>query len=84
MLNSIREESSMPARELIDGIDTDTNLGESPKQMDMHNIHHYSSIYIIIGIITAVMLFLKYERVSFDLTSISMPNLASPENVEST
>lgn len=74
----------MPARELIDGIDTYTNLGESPKEMDVHNIHHYSLIYIIIVIITTIMLFLKYKRVSFDLTSISMPNLASPENVEST
>lgn len=84
MLNSIREESSMPAREVIDGIDIDGNLGEPPKQIDMHNIHHYSLIYTIIVILTAIMLFLRYKRVSFDLTSISMPNLASPENVEST
>lgn len=84
-LNSIREQATNPLRDMSTGDDTEVVLEETPKSMDVHDVHHYVLIYFALVLIAGILIFLKFRKMTFDLgTSVSMPNLASPENVITT
>lgn len=51
LLNPIQEESAVPIRNSGEDIDENITLGDQPRQLDIHDIHHYILIYISIGCI---------------------------------
>lgn len=84
-LNSVRDQSAIPVRDMDINDDAETILQEAPKPIDLHDVHHYTLIYLVLILIVGIMIFLKFRKMTFDLgTAISMPNLASPENVITT
>lgn len=85
LLNPIQDESSIPIRNSGDDIDAEILLGNQPRQLDIHDIHHYILIYIVLGGTIGIAIYIRLKKWTFNLErSFSMPNLAAPENVEST